>query len=177
MGFANSSRSFCLDTRYVTFKPNFLRPQFVRRNSSGVLREHKKRPLSTGTVSEIHRGIPEMTYKSQHARGCSLTLLLQLVIHHHTMCTGNSLRSTSWHQSKQLYGQNIGKQKVTISFQHKALKASLWDYVNLIIPFSSSAALQKHFRAQRCETLQIKLQTRRWIVLFFITYRTGTPSK
>lgn len=135
MGFANSSRSFCLDTRYLTFKPSFLRPQFVQRSCFGVLHKQKKRPLSMGTVSEIHRGIPEMTYKSQHARGCSLTLRLQLVTHHHTMCTGNSLRSTSWHQLKQLYGQNIRKHKVTLSVQHKALKASLWDYVNLIIPF------------------------------------------
>lgn len=32
MGFANSSRSLRLDTRYLTFKPNFLRPRFTQRN-------------------------------------------------------------------------------------------------------------------------------------------------
>lgn len=79
MGFANSSRSFCLDTRYLTFKPNFLRPQFEHRNSCRVLHGHKKNkkktgPLPTGCVSENHCGIPELTYKSQRVRGCSLTL-------------------------------------------------------------------------------------------------------
>lgn len=65
-------------------------------------------PFAPGNVSEILYGIPEMTHKSQRARGCSLTPFCRmLVIHHHTMRTGNSLRSTSWHQSKQLYDQNI----------------------------------------------------------------------
>lgn len=34
-------------------------------------------------------------------------LSCRTLIHHHTTRTGNSLRSTSWHQSKQLYDQNI----------------------------------------------------------------------
>lgn len=43
MEFANSSRSFCLDTRYLTFKANFLRPQFVQRSCFGVLWRQKKK--------------------------------------------------------------------------------------------------------------------------------------
>lgn len=45
MGFANSSRSLCLDTRYLTFKPNFLRPRFAQRNFFGVWRGGRKDPL------------------------------------------------------------------------------------------------------------------------------------
>lgn len=46
-------------------------------------------PFVPGNVSEIRYGIPEMTHKSQRARGCSLTPFCRmLVIHHHTMRTG-----------------------------------------------------------------------------------------
>lgn len=104
--------------------------------SSACAEKKKERPLFDRNCStEMHRGRAEMTYKSQHARGCSPTLLLQCVIHHQTMWTGNCLRSTSWHQSKQQYGQNIMRQKSQQLSNTKALKASLWDYVNLIIPF------------------------------------------
>lgn len=45
IGFANSSRSLCLDTRYLTFKPNFLRPRIAQRNFFGVWRGGKKDPF------------------------------------------------------------------------------------------------------------------------------------
>lgn len=134
MGFANSTRSFCLDTWYLTFKPNFLRPQFVQKKFFWSSAFAKKRPLSTGTVSlrciVAYQRWPIKANMQEVAVWpfCSgLWFIITL------MCAGNSLRSTSWHQSEQQYGQkHYEARSQNISPTQKPEKASLWDYVNLM---------------------------------------------
>lgn len=108
------------------------------------VQKKKETPFDRNCSTAMHRGIPEMTYKSQRAKGCSLTLLLQYVIHHHTVCTGNSLRLTSWHQSNQQYGHNIMKWKSQYLSKNKSPKSLPVRLCQFNYTLSFSTALQKH---------------------------------
>ena len=147
MGFANSTRSVCLDTRYLTFKPNFLRPHFVQKNSFRsfcMWQKKQKDPFGQGLV-EVHRGMIEMTYKKptcerlQPDPPAAVCDSSSHYVHWQQPRVSilASIRAAVWPKHYEVKSHNS-------SPKQRTLKASLWDYVNLIIPFSFSAALQEH---------------------------------
>lgn len=89
----------------------------------------------------MHCGIADMTYKTQHARGFSVTLLLQYVINHHVHWQQpwvnilTSIKITIWPKHYEV--------KVTIPLQHKAPKSLPVKLcqLNNTLPFST--ALEK----------------------------------
>lgn len=172
MGFASSTRSVCLDTRYLTFKPNFLRPHFVQKNSfrSFACGEKKQRdPVRRGLFHWGERGMPEMTYKKPTcerlqpdppAAACDSSSHYAHWQQPRVSILA-SIRAAVWPKHYEVKSHNS-------SPTQRTMKASLWDYVNLIIPFFSTSGT---FNTRRWESRQPELclksllfLTKRWTV-------------
>lgn len=141
--------SFGLDTRYQAFKPNFLRPHFVQRNFffffQSCAGDPPPPPLFYGKcLTEILPCIPEVTYKSHWARASSPTPFL-LHACYLSSCyahTGNCLRLTPFHPSKQLEDRPVRAEPqaaVPLKPQKCHRNSTLC---------SSSAAVQQYFDAK-----------------------------